>query len=350
MKILPAATGRVRGLDSVRFICALWVFFGHEAEPKLWDPFAPGSVLSRSLHALWGNLWPGPAAVIVFFVISGFCIHFPYAASRRQLYLKEFYARRFLRILGPAAVAILLSAFIGLGLAVFEYSILWSLLAELIYYGCYPALRALQLRFGSWRGILTVSYAIAFAIAATNSSAPYYPSYGPGLNWLLGLPCWLLGCVLAESIRTTPPRAVGRVSIWVWRAAVFGAAWTSSFMRFHTPIGDPWTLTFFGVLVALWLRREIDFRRQVAPWRWLEWAGLWSYSLYLVHLPIGALFAELFPRMASNNLRWMVMVLFVLVVCYLFYLVVERPSHALAKKAARALRAESQAEIGASAS
>ncbi len=87
--------------------------------------------------------------VIVFFVISGFCIHFPFAGSNRRPRLKEFYTRRFLRLLVPVAIAIPLSGLIGVELALFHESILWSLLAELIYYICYPVLRAAQLRTGS---------------------------------------------------------------------------------------------------------------------------------------------------------------------------------------------------------
>lgn len=245
---------RVRGLDSIRFICALWVFFGHGAAPAFTYPFADGSTANLAVRALYKNIWSGPAAVIVFFVISGFCIHFPFAGSDRRPLLREFYARRFLRLLVPVIVAIPLSGLVGVRLALFHDSILWSLLAELIYYILYPAIRVAQLRFGSWLGITVISFIAAFAVASTNSSAGNYPSYGAGLNWILGLPCWLLGCALAEAIRTTTPNHVSTVSIWVWRAGVLCVAWVFSFLRFHSPIGFPWTLNLFAVLAALWLR------------------------------------------------------------------------------------------------
>ena len=207
MERKPRAMDRVSGLDSIRFICALWVYLGHGAAPALPNPFADGSLANFAFRGFFGNIWSGPAAVIVFFVISGFCIHYPFAGSDKRPRLKEFYTRRFLRLLVPVAAAIPLSALIGVRLTLFQDSILWSLLAELIYYICYPLLRAAHLRFGSWRGIVIASFAIAFAVAATNPSAGNYPSYGPGFNWLLGLPCWLLGCLLAESARRkyTPP-------------------------------------------------------------------------------------------------------------------------------------------------
>lgn len=338
MEHIPNTMDRVRGLDSIRFVCALWVFFSHGAAPVLVNPFADGSTANLVLRGLYGNIWSGPAAVIVFFVISGFCIHFPFAGSDLRPRLREFYTRRFLRLLVPVAVAIPLSGLVGIRLALFHDSILWSLLAELIYYSCYPILRAAQLRNGSWRGIVIVSFIAASAVAATNHTAGDYPSYGPGLNWLLGLPCWLLGCVLAEFARTVPLRHVSERDIWTWRASILVAAWVCSVLRFHSPIGYPWTLNLFAVLVALWLHQEIQFRHTVAPSRFLEWAGLWSYSLYLIHPAARALFISLYPSMPAGSTRWAFMVCFVLTLCYLFYLCVERPSHVIAKKAAHKLR------------
>lgn len=345
MEHLPTTTDRVRGLDSIRFICALWVFFGHGAAPTLANPLAEGSTGNLVLRGIYNNIWVGPAAVIVFFVISGFCIHFPFAGSNRSPRLKEFYARRFIRLLAPIAIAIPLSGIVGIRLSLFQHTILWSLLAELIYYVCYPAFRLIQLRLGSWRGIVLVSFIAAFLVAATDPKAGNYPSYGPALNWILGLPCWLLGCVLADYARTTTARRVPAGSIWTWRATVLIAAWICSVLRFHSPIGFPWTLNLFAVLVVFWLHREIQFRKDVAPSRVLEWAGEWSYSLYLIHRLAGALFAKLFPLLPKSSLRWASMVLFVFTACYLFYWLVERPSHAIARIAAKKLRPPHQNSI-----
>ena len=349
MEPKPIATDRVRGLDSIRFICALWVFFGHGAAPAIPSPFAEGTAANLAFRGLYNNIWSGSAAVIVFFVISGFCIHFPFAGSDRRPRLKEFYARRFLRLLVPVAIAIPLSGLVGIRLALFQDSILWSLLAELIYYVLYPLIRAAQLRLGSWRGIVIVSFVAALAVIATDRSAPNYASYGPGLNWVVGLPCWLLGCVLAESARVAAPRQISTLMIWAWRAMVFAAAWGCSVLRFHSPIGYPWTLNFFALLVALWLRAEIRFRQRVTPSRFLEWAGLWSYSLYLMHVPSGVLFAKWFPSIPNAILQWAFMILFVFLACYLFYLLIERPGHAIARNLAQRLRPPRQTAVAANA-
>lgn len=345
MERIPKTMDRVSGLDSVRFICALWVFFGHGAAPALHNPFADGSFANFAFRGFFGNIWSGAAAVIIFFVISGFCIHYPFAGSDKRPRLKEFYTRRFLRLLVPVAVAIPLSALIRVRLTLFQDSILWSLLAELIYYICYPLLRAAQLRFGSWRGIVIASFAVGFAVAAMNPSAGNYPSYGPAFNWLLGLPCWLLGCLIAESARVGTLRHVSSAAIWVWRAAILGAACVCSVLRYHSPIGYPWTLNLFAVAVALWLQREIALRQRVAPFAVLEWAGLWSYSLYLIHVPASALFSALFPSLRDGVVGRVFMVLFVFSACYVFYLLIERPSHTIARRASQKFRPPAEVSL-----
>jgi peptidoglycan/LPS O-acetylase OafA/YrhL len=329
---------RISGLDSIRFICALWVFFSHGGAPAIPDPFADGSLASLAFRAFIGNICSGPAAVIVFFVISGFCIHYPFAGSDKRPQLKEFYTRRFLRLLIPVVAAIPLGALVGVRLTLFQESILWSLLAELIYYVCYPLLRAAHLRSGSWRGLVIASFVVSLAVAATKPSVGNYPSYGPAFNWLLGLPCWLFGCMVAESVRTEALPRVSTSVIWAWRVAILGAACICSILRYHSPIGYPWTLNLFAAGVALWLRREIALRQHVAPSHILEWAGLWSYSLYLIHLPAYELFAALFPSSRGGVAGWAFLVLFVFSACYLFHLLVERPSHMIARRAAQRFR------------
>jgi peptidoglycan/LPS O-acetylase OafA/YrhL len=338
MERIPKTRERVAGLDSIRFICALWVFFGHGAQAAFPSPFAEGSRADFILRGLRGNLFAGEAAVIVFFVISGFCIHYPFAGSDRRPRLKEFYARRFVRLLIPVMVAIPLSALLGVYLSSFHESILWSLLAELIYYLCYPLLRAVQLRAGSWRQLIIGSFIVALGVVATNPSAGNYPSYGPALNWLVGLPCWLLGCLLAESIRRGLVPNVSTITIGVWRTAILSAVTVCSLLRFHSPIGYPWTLNFFAIGVAFWLQREIWLRHRTKALAGLEWAGSWSYSLYLLHGARAFCFSPCFPSMQGSVFAWISMVLFVFAVCYSFHLLVERPSHTIARRTAENFR------------
>lgn len=330
--------GKVSGLNSIRFICALWVFFGHGAQPPLEGIFNRHSTVGLFLAGLYNNLWVGPAAVIIFFVVSGFCIHHPYADSLRRPNLAAFYARRFIRLLIPVAIAVPLGAVVNVQLQLFNDSILWSLLAELIYYVLYPALRVLRVRLGSWNPLLIVSFAASYAVVLTDPHAGNYPSYGPSLNWLLGFPCWILGCALAESTRSSEQVHVTAGAIWSWRSLLFAAAWVCSALRFHSAIGFPWTLNLFALLAAAWLRREIFYHRRISASAWIEWAGEWSYSLYLVHLIAAASFVLFLPHVGEPWLRWLIFCPFVLASSYVFYLLVERPSHAAARRVARVLQ------------
>lgn len=108
-------------------------------------------------------------------------------------------------------------------------------------------------------------------------------------------------------------------------------------LRFHSPLGYPWTLNFFGLVAAIWLAREIAWFLTTPPKRWLEWAGTWSYSVYLFHM----LALPMYMRYEKPNFgaffNWVLMMTFVMVASYLFYLLIEYPGHLAARSAGRFL-------------
>ena len=104
-------------LDEFRFIAILLVFFYHAygmAFGRVDPPYA-GWVRNFSLDLPF-SFWVlyllsyGWSGVTLFFVLSGFCIHLPYARNRRFQF-KEFIARRFFRIY-PTYFVCLVSLFI----------------------------------------------------------------------------------------------------------------------------------------------------------------------------------------------------------------------------------------------
>ena len=151
---------------------------------------------------------------------------------------------------------------------------------------------------------------------------------------LLGLPCWLMGCLLAA--RKLPPIPSAK-TVWLWRGAVYGSSVLALELRFHSPLHYDLTLNFFGILAMNWLARELSYRETTQPWSWLERAGAWSYSLYLFHLPAIELPGKLFPHW-SDGAQWLLRTPLTLATCYLFYRAFERPSHRLARLAAAAIR------------
>jgi peptidoglycan/LPS O-acetylase OafA/YrhL len=320
-------TRHVAGLDAIRLVCALWVLFGHVGFLPLVAGIDRTSRLGYLIAGAFTNAVSGPAAVVVFFVISGFCIHYPFRDGA-PVPLTAFYSRRYARVLIPMAAAILLGRPLGIKLGVLSDSILWSLVAEEIYYFLYPGLHALR-HLVSFRPLIVLAYLLAILVVLRDPWAGDYPSYGPSLNWVLGLPCWLLGCELAER---PLPRGPTVREIWLWRLGVWFVSSVTSVLRFHSPLKYPWTLNVFALLVFFWLAREIAYARVSRPSSFLERGGKWSYSIYLCHLHGAALYESLGLPFLGYLLGWIVKTSFVLLVCYVFYRVVEKPSHTLARR------------------
>jgi peptidoglycan/LPS O-acetylase OafA/YrhL len=328
---------RVGGLDSLRFVLASWVMFGHLGRLPYAEAIPRDSPLALAARLVYNNSISGPAAVIAFFVISGFCIHFPYRNVDR-LALFPYFARRHIRILTPVAAALVLARLQGTSIYGLSDSILWSLVCEEIYYTIYPLLLRLHRRW-SWPWLIGVAFAAALGVAATNPTAGNYPSYGWTMNWVLGLPCWLLGCHLAQGWDDLRARAasVTTASIWAWRLGIWGLSVVCSALRFHSVFTYPWTLNLFAFVVALWIRREIGHALAVPPVGWLEWAGAASYSIYLVHVLGQRLVRDTLPLQPARLPGWLLVNIAVLALCYVFYRLVERPSHSLARRAYSAL-------------
>jgi len=280
-------------------------------------------------------LFNGPAAVIVFFVISGFCIHFP---QRIHLHLKlePYLCRRFSRIGIPAVIAILLSVWLGHDLSPPYFGIFWSIGCELVYYLIYPLLLMLRRSFG-WGAILVASSLLTVLMWATHvreihEAQHAYLAFGY-MTWLNGLPCWLLGCWLAENILDA--HAVSSRRIWVWRILIIGLSIALRIAKFHVAslfASNCITLNLFAFLICFWLRAEIAYHRTQPPSSILEWSGQWSYSLYLTHPVAPILAGMLLPMPSVSTFKgWNFVIIASLAVAYAFYLLVESPSQKMAK-------------------
>ncbi len=339
------ALPRIHGLDSIRFVCALWVFFSHLGVVMLPAGGERDSWLgwiSRFGSATLGN---GPAAVIAFFVISGLCIHYPNVRPG-DFRPSAHYAQRFLRILPPMLVALLAGGVVGAkGIQVSRETwqlptILWSLVAELIYYTIYPALRGVAGRIG-WVGLLGTAYAFAGLVMVLNPAIKGMQDYGYGLTWIVGLPNWLWGCLLAERIASgASPLIPGKSVNWL-RAALFllsALGWRLLYVRKPYLPANAFIISLqaVGATAFLWLRAEVENFRTKLPGRLLEWGGTWSYSLYLIH-ELGRALWEIIVPAPSTMVGALIGSIFrplgILALCYGFYRLVELPSHRLARRA-----------------
>lgn len=304
---------------------------GHSPLPIFPQSIASDSIWGRSAEVIYNNIISGPAAVIVFFVISGLCIHYPSSVSLKIDGLGRFYARRFIRIVLPIFAALLISRYaFNYQFGRYEHTILWSLFCELIYYAIYPLLLVVRRRAGGWLPLIIAAFVAAILVILSAPETKNYPTFGLSLTWIVGLPSWLIGCQLGEAIHKQR-FVVSRQKIWTVRALILGLSMVSSALRFHSPVGYPWTLNLFSIAIFYWLALEIaHFRTHKAP-PVLEWAGSWSYSLYLIHAPLIFIFPILADGSVTHTVSWMIMIATILSISYVFALVVEFPSHRFAR-------------------
>lgn len=197
-------------IDAIRFMAATWVVLYHFGPP----PFK--AMLTGHLAPLGGALWSslvvlfaGPAAVIVFFVISGYCIHNAYHrdAALRPI---NYFASRYVRIGVPLAIVALVSQPVGDAPTLLQ-SVLWSLYCEIVYYTLYPLVRLRFHRIGEMIAGATLLGAAMVWFTHQHGQMVcdhcVYQNYGVAGTALLYLPGWLLGCLIADAQRAGVARA-----------------------------------------------------------------------------------------------------------------------------------------------
>ena len=326
----PART--LPAVDAVRLVSAAWVGFSHLGGPPI-DEVAKllgiGSLM-RPVNGLVNTLFCGPAAVMVFFVISGFCIHHPYINGQTFRW-RGFLLSRLTRILLPMVIA----------MAIFDWCgetgeiniILWSVYCEIIYYTIYPILRQI-LPFTSLRAVVFASFVVSVSVIV------FYP-WKASNEWridnhaitaMLLAPGWLLGCLLAEMqvqkkvvSEAIPP---WWASLAALRTLVFILSALAQLLHFHSPICYRYTLTPFSIVVFVWLASELQ-NFQIAPW--LANAGKACYSIYLMHTLARPATTLLLPS-ANPLWVWIARLMIVIAISTAFYWSIERPSHQLARK------------------
>jgi len=328
----------VSGLDTLRLFAAVWVAMYHGAAPPLGEIVPVSGAAGLNAVNLTSNfVFNGTAAVMAFFVISGFVIHRP-AAEGRSLDLYGYLARRVLRIGPPMLIAYGASALAGPPCLAALSGVLWSLFCELAYYLLYPALR---LAFGrGWTIPVFVATALfAFALLAVSGRTLYYWQLPLPTMILVGLPNWILGCVLAERRIPAVAPASPRETIWRWRigAVALSPALRLLAGRLEPPIGFPDTHWIAAVFALFWIERELAWRRLRPPPQWTEALGRASYSLYLVHAPVLAALGEADDSARAHGpiavtALWLAKVGAIGATTFAFYVLCERPSHRLARR------------------
>ncbi len=326
---------RIQGLDSIRFICALFVLFGHLGViNKNTFYFLPTNI-SHYLSAAIGLIFNGPAAVVVFFVISGFCIHFSFVKTQ-TINIPKYYFRRLIRIGLPAITAAAFFIFFHNPKNVWTDTVLWSVTCEVIYYLLYPLLLVVRFHIGMLYMIL-ISYVISILVLLLNIDMVYaannsYVALGKH-TWIIGLPCWLMGCYLAETYHRF--KILTTYNIWKIRILIVFIVFLLRILKFHSTYivaSNAFSLNLFAVIVFFWLGFEIMYLSNKKLFKPLEWAGSWSYSLYLIHpLTISILgYAGIESLGIGTETDRIFHILSAFLLAYIFFILIESPAHKLA--------------------
>ncbi|CAE6710579.1 acyltransferase family protein [Paraburkholderia nemoris] len=350
-------------IDAIRFLAAVWVLMYHFKPPAFKE------LLPHQLAFLGGALWSGstalfagPAAVIVFFVISGYCIHNAY---QKDVTLKpiNYYASRFIRIGLPLVILLCLVQPLPTGQNYLE-SVLWSLYCEMVYYAAYPLLRA---RF-RYIGEMIVGCAVTAGVMVAVVRLIGHPvchgcvieTYGVPGTALLYAAGWIFGCLIAETQRNAEQFHVRgayspltlmikrgldhstrflanhlvalRVVIVAAGAAIMILLSESNLKPAAVPLITPdITLPLFQFLAAVWIAAETATPSRSSVWARLATFGAWSYSLYLCHKMALALL-EMTRFDETSRFAWFVQVALAFAISYAFYRMIEKPSHLISQR------------------
>jgi peptidoglycan/LPS O-acetylase OafA/YrhL len=349
----PREDRRVAGLDGIRGLAALYVVVHH-----CWMLSFPGYPADTG-PAWLGWLIHGRIAVIVFIVLSGFSLAIAPARHAWQLGGAMRYARRRARRILPAYWAALIASTVVATVVPYlplsepptlrsfaVYALMlqdavatpapngafWSIAAEAGLYLAFPLVLLLRRRAGATVTLAVVTVPVVaagllFPALATGSRPT-------GYTFELA-PLFTVG-VLAAGIVAAGDRM--RRLPWLGLAALAAAP----VLTLIVVKGSVWTVTHYywldlaaGPAIALFLaavatRRPVRLVRLLSSGP-LQRLGDFSYSLYLIHMPIVALVSTLLvtpytdSRLAAFTVTAVLVVPLCLVAAHMFAAVFEKP-------------------------
>ncbi|MDT3331801.1 acyltransferase [Microbacterium sp. KSW-18] len=353
---------RLTSLDGLRGLAALIVLVHHImltfplfAEPYLEGRAANGlpELLSYTpLH----TLWDGQGAVVIFFVLSGVVLTLPVLKQGRDFSWVGYYPQRLLRLYLPVWGAIILylgwvliiprttameSAWLGItdkavspealwGDATLLFgtgdlvSPLWSLQWEIAFSFLLPVFVFLGVRFARYNWILAVAAVIGIAVSSSL-----------GNRALVYLPMFLIGVVIATwlpTIRKWQPSRGTQALLLLSAPILLIFPWLIRPFEMLRPLVKPFdAVTTIGATIAVIAAIVVPIFRRFLESRAMQWFGLISFSLYLVHEPVVISMAHLF---GDQNLRiaGLVSVVISIPLSWVFFKVVEIPSHKLSRR------------------
>ncbi len=366
--VAKKSTAESAAIVYLRGIAAFGVVLYHVREDLWigWNALRQSSnVTSFDKAAAWLSI-PTPflgSGVILFFLLSGFCISLPYVGfNGRTLNIGEYAVRRFFRIYPPYIIAVIFTLVIELILLntnqvqtasyssyishifmVQNYTTgplssngaLWTLPVELELYIAFPFVFMILKKWGNmvliaFTGFVSILSLILFIKGI----------YWLGSNFAMYWVVWCSGVLLAKAYANGNLR---KPSILLAVTALLSLSVAVIAQVQGTP--SPYLELLFGYfyLVLLWYAITTEqYWNHLLPAflvRVFTILGTCSFSLYLIHKPIfklcGILWVDQFGGKPVNFLIPLAFSLLMVVVAWGFYLVIEAPTHVWAKKLSR---------------
>jgi peptidoglycan/LPS O-acetylase OafA/YrhL len=301
-------------------------------------------------------------AVILFFLISGFCIHYPNTSGNARPNWKTYLIRRFWRIYPAYFAALVLTAgisYLCLSLwgdktwdvsRIFRVATmtqnyppgngqflsnpsLWTIPLELEFYILYPLA---FLFFASNR--ISVLWFFALVMSGLSILISYQGHQWVSFTSLFLWPSWLLGAWIAKLFRE---QKLNRIKLFYLVSLVglsLGVSLMSRYQNWETWIQYfAWT-AFYSLFFIFCLSHSGLVNRMIGNclMEAFSWIGKISFSLYLVHFPLfrifGYLHRELFEEKPANFLISLFYLLPVILIAWVFFRSVEDPIHQWSKK------------------
>ncbi|WP_321964607.1 acyltransferase [Paraburkholderia sp. J7] len=320
-----------------------WIGMGafHQLHASL---ASPGTIAAwLTFPIAWGS-----AGVPIFFVISGYCIHRSGAARLNanpnfRLDARQFWLRRFVRIYPVLLAALLLTLAVdsvslslfpvshkinGIGVRDFFVNLfslqgvagktygsngaLWTLSLEVQFYLLYPLLFAARRRFGLNVVLAAVALVnVVSALTLERHDVVVFTSY-----WF----SWVLGAWIAE-VRL---RGSSGFRFAYPAAALFAVAGCVAFHFGQFGAFQLWACAFACYLVKALAQPASPGALHLL----FSKLGDFSYSLYLIHLPLFVLLGSLLFRSELQTSIWpsFGFTLAVIPVAWVFYRLFERPA------------------------
>ncbi|MEI8135324.1 MAG: acyltransferase [bacterium] len=388
----PPVAGPKLRLDSIDIFrglaalsVALYHIWGHDGAYA----FPSNGLVPQSTHIelftyLISPLRWGYLGVSLFLVLSGFCIHLPYARKKYAqgnytFEAKPFFSRRirrlypayFVAVIGTAAIIKLVSFYpqfhveehFGIptmwdvashltmlhGFIDSQFysiaSVFWSLSLEFQLYLAYPLFLNSFKKFGIGKSVIALInlcivwrfvavYAMGAGLISVAATGPYVPM---GI-----LPArmaeWLVGAYLAEVFaryysanKANHPFKEKRTLLFIGSIIAFAIAIGTTFSQLTWAMTDPLFGLSFALLIAavilpsIGVIRHASQRKLAKPFIQL---GIVSYSFYLIHSQFGWIVAHFFPSQ-ENAFGFLIIRLFFMLVSlvpiYYFYKFFEKP-------------------------